>query len=364
MNYSGKYTSVEIPDIFYVFSPSIISISGANEGIKINSVNYVVKSYEDDTSYEDTLTYNGEEEIRRDIGYFLRQFFNIERLNILDVMFEGRAETIKYLTFDLYIKTNMGEDSIEDSLLDIPVVFGSVKPFKTYYGSETIKIKKFKEYPFSLTFLLKQSQTVKASVKAGLIIINVIYTNQSQYTQLANVVPDDNVFYKNASKYKIVAENSACVDTSTSWPFIDLTDAENFTYNVEQSNKNTGVYLAWLNMMGGINYYLFDKINETLQVSEEEYKKKEYYRFSVSDDIPQRNKSAKRVLTLGVPLAEKQEYSYIEDVVLSPMVYMLTESKDAMIRVNVVTGDFERTGAELQDFTFQIELPEEYTVKL
>ena len=362
MNYSGKYTSVEIPDIFYVFSPSIISISGANEGIKINSVNYVVKSYEDDTSYEDTLTYNGEEEIRRDIGYFLRQFFNIERLNILDVMFEGRAETIKYLTFNLYIKTNMGEDSIEDSLLDIPVVFGSVKPFKTYYGSETIKIKKFKEYPFSLTFLLKKSQTVKSKVDVGITVTTVIYTNKSQYTQLANVVPKGT--FLNVSKYKIVAENSACVDTSTSWPFIDLTDAENFTYNVEQSNKNTGVYLAWLNMMGGINYYLFDKINETLQVSEEEYKKKEYYRFPVSDDIPQRNKSAKRVLTLGVPLAEKQEYSYIEDVVLSPMVYMLTESKDAMIRVNVVTGDFERTGAELQDFTFQIELPEEYTVKL
>lgn len=362
MRYTGQYVSVEIPDIFYVFSPSIISISGANEGIKINSVKYVVKSYEDDTSYEDKLIHNGEEEIRRDIGYFLRQFFNIERLNILDVI-EGRAETIKYLTFDLYIKTNMGEDSIEDTLLDIPVIFGSVKPFKTYYGSETIKIKRFKEYPFSLAFLLKQSQTVKARVKGGLIIIIVIYTNQSQYTQLANVVPDD-IFYKNASKYEIAAENSACVDTSTNWPFIGLVDGENFTYHVETSSKNTGVYLAWLNMMGGINYYLFDKINETLQVSEEEYKKKEYYRYSVSDDISQRNKSAKRVLTLGVPLVEKQEYSYIEDVLLSPMVYMLTESKDAMIRVNVVTGDFERTGAELQDFTFQIELPEEYTVKL
>ena len=46
------------------------------------------------------------------------------------------------------------------------------------------------------------------------------------------------------------------------------------------------------------------------------------------------------------------------------MVYMLLETKDSLIRVNVKTGDFDRTSAELQDFVFKIELPEELTIKI
>lgn len=67
---------------------------------------------------------------------------------------------------------------------------------------------------------------------------------------------------------------------------------------------------------------------------------------------------------LSVPMADKNEYSYIEDVLYSPEVYVYDIDKYAFIKVNVQTGDFERTSAELQDFVFKIELPEELTIKI
>ena len=45
-------------------------------------------------------------------------------------------------------------------------------------------------------------------------------------------------------------------------------------------------------------------------------------------------------------------------------VYVYDIDKYAFIKVNVQTGDFERTSAELQDFVFKIELPEELTIKI
>lgn len=47
-----------------------------------------------------------------------------------------------------------------------------------------------------------------------------------------------------------------------------------------------------------------------------------------------------------------------------PEVYVYDIDKYAFIKVNVQTGDFERTSAELQDFVFKIELPEELTIKI
>ena len=120
----------------------------------------------------------------------------------------------------------------------------------------------------------------------------------------------------------------------------------------------------WLNSLGGRSYFLFKNKGETLNIEKEEYNKKNYMNNAIFDTVKQCNKIAKRVLTLALPLAEKNIYDYVEEVLYSPMVYMFDIKANAFIRVNVQTGDFERTSAELQDFVFKIELPEELTIKI
>ena len=50
-------------------------------------------------------------------------------------------------------------------------------------------------------------------------------------------------------------------------------------------------------------------------------------------------------------MSDKEEYSYIESVLTSPEVYMYNIDSALFTKVNVVTGDFEKTGAELVKYS-------------
>lgn len=356
---SSQHSSIELSDIAYVFSPNIVKIEG-RDTTKIQSVTVYMTAYEEDFHIEYTLNFNNKSEVTFDISYALRNLFkSIDLTDRPNVSYE----TFKSVALYFYVNTDNGQDTY-DGLEEYPVVFGALKPFKYYFNGEVIKIKQFDGLPLSLYFPLRRNAVIQESLNNS----RILYENSSGHNEvidlyrsipyIINVGP---IGY--GEKYQVgLMDNVLALDTYDSYPFVETFNS-NFIYEILFQKDPGGIYLMWLNSLGGRSYYLFCKKRESLSVEKDEYNKPNDYK-GIVNDVHQWNKQAKRKLTLAIPLAEKEEYDYVEEVLYSPMVYMYERFSGSFIRVNVKTGDFERTSAELQDFVFDIELPEEYTIKI
>lgn len=351
MNSEKEYSAVEISDICYCFSPFIVK-STCNSGIdRIDFVIYMGGSL----VYNDSLYYNKEKEIRRDVSGILRALFDYKGIRF---DYGNSVENSSYrFNIDMYIVSENGKE--EHLFYNIILIYGAVKYGELYYGKNSNKkIKHFIEFPFYIDFLIKPGGRIKDS--SGSIIQ---YNNMGTLGDIFKYYPNQKRILKPYTVSCIYGGIS--VDTN-SYPYITKTEilSTSIVYNVTVDTCTEGVYLMWLNREGMRSFYLFKNMGVTTTVEGEEYQKTLSYNTSYIENPKQVNKEATKVITLAVAMADKEEYSYIESVLTSPEVYMYDRESRLFTKINVVTGDFERTGAELQDFTFQIELPEEYTVKL
>ena len=354
-----NYSSIELSDIAYVFSPNIVKIEG-RDTTKILSVTVYMTAYEDDFKIEYTLNFNNKSEVTFDISYALRHLFKSIDITMYS---NSNHATFKSVALYFYVNTDSGQDAYE-SVESYPVVFGALKPFKYYFNKEVIKIKQFDGLSFSLYFPLRPNAVIQEDLNNN----KVLYENTSGHSEVIDLFIG-NPYITNVGtlgygeKYHVgLMDNGIALGTFDSYPFVEALNSY-FIYKILFQEDTGGIYLMWLNSLGGRSYYLFCNKGESLSIEKEEYNKPNDYK-GIVNDVPQWNKKAKRTLTLAIPLAEKEEYDYVEEVLYSPMVYMYERQSGEFIRVNVKTGDFERTGAELQDFVFDIELPEEYRIKI
>lgn len=347
MNFTGDYSILKLNVFAYVFSQNMVIIEAQN--CEINKVDIYIYD-NNNTEYRDGWVFNSVDKVERDISYQLRQFFSIDSL----LTGTGYSETSIEVSIGVSIYTTLGIDTFESRCV---LIFGAVKPFKYYFNNSIVKVKQFSNLPFSVDFLLKP----KGRVDQSLLPEN-LYINSRSVTAMINVDLQKPAI-KDGKSYLVYTSDTISVNTNDDYPLIG-TEAGNMTYFIRYSDCTDGIYLMWLNSLGGRSYFLFKNKGETLNIEKEEYNKKNYMNNAIFDTVKQCNKIAKRVLTLALPMIDKTEYGYVEEVLYSPMVYMLSETKDSFIRVNVKTGDFDRTSAELQDFVFKIELPEELTIKI
>lgn len=349
MKSEQTYSTVEISNIGYCFSPFIVraeAISG------ITGMDIVVYC-NGENAYIESLQFNGEKEIRKDISGIMQAVFDYIGMNI--EMHTGLTEnTLKRFDFTISVyTTSAGEDH---DLQNVTFVYGAVDYGRKYYEQNVNKkIKHFVNFPFGIDFLLSSGATIASSS------LKEPFTYQGQGDAIFLLYVD-----AMGGNYSAGVNNGGIEVNTMAYPFIDTTvlDASNSDYNVTVDTCTEGVYLMWLNREGMRSFYLFKNMGVTTTVEGEEYQKTTSYNTSYIENAKQVNKTSTKTITLAVSMADKEEYTYIESVLTSPEVYMYNSESNLFTKVNVVTGDFERTGAELQDFTFQIELPEEYTVKL
>lgn len=349
MTSEQEYSTVEISNIGYCFSPFVVraeAISG------ITGMDIVV-FYNGDNAYSESLQFNGEKEIRKDISGIMQAIFNYP--GMITVMRTGLTEnTLKRFDFTISVHTtSAGEDH---DFQNVTFVYGAVDYGRKYYKQNVNKkIKHFVNFPFGIDFLLSTG----ASIASGSLKEPFTYQGQGDAIVL---LYDDGM----GGNYSAGVNNGGIEVNTMAYPFIDSTvlDAENSSYNVTVDTCTEGVYLMWLNREGMRSFFLFKNKGVTTAVEGEEYKKTPSFNTSYIEDTKQVNKTATRSISLAVSMADKEEYSYVEDVLLSPEVYMYDQNTGIFTRVTVEDGEFERTGAELQDFTFKIQLPEINTVKL
>jgi len=349
MTSEQEHSTVEISNIGYCFSPFIVRAE-ASSGITGMDI-FVF--YNGENAYSESLQFNGEKEIRKDISGIMQAVFDYIGMNI--EMYTGLTEnTLKRFDFTISVyTTSAGEDH---DFQNVTFVYGAVDYGRKYYEQNVNKkIKHFVNFPFGIDFLLSTG----ASIVSGSLKEPFKYRKQGDAIVLLYV---DEM----GENYSAGVENGGIEVNTMAYPFIDSTvlDASNSSYTVTVDTCTEGVYLMWLNREGMRSFYLFKNMGVTTTVEGEEYQKTLSYNTAYIENPKQVNKTSKKDITLAVAMADKEEYSYIESVLTSPEVYMYNSESNLFTKVNVVTGDFERTGAELQDFTFQIELPEEYTVKL
>lgn len=350
LNGSNEFTQIELNDIGYLFSQNIVKISTTNTKIKEVEISV---SENGSKSYKERWVFNEVTGAKRDISYILREFIDLERLNPFS---DGKSETcVNTLSLSFNVITNDGTD-IYSGIDNYTIIFGAMRPYDSIFNRDSnIKVKSFVNFPFSLDFPLMKGGAVKYSNES-----DVRYRHQESGNALISLNSPGG-YYGN---YKVSMLKSFTTNTYNNYPFVLLNQSSNVKYEVDIDTCISGIYLMWLNHWGGKSYFLFKKKGDMLKVDGEEYNKKNIYDLRLNDTVNQWNKTAKRVLTLALPLAEKNIYDYVEEVLYSPMVYMFDINANAFIRVNVQTGDFERTSAELQDFVFKIELPEELTIKI
>lgn len=349
MTSEQEYSTVEISNIGYCFSPFVVraeAISGIT-GMEISV------SYNQEVVYFESLQFNGEKEIRKDISGIMQAVFDYIGMNI--EMYTGLLEnTLKRFDFTISVYTkDAGEDH---DFQNVTFVYGAVDYGRKYYAQNVNKkIKHFVNFPFGIDFLLSPG----ASILSGSLKEPFTYQGQENAIVLLSVDEME-------GNYNIGCNNGGIEVNTMRYPFIDSTvlDTSNSSYNVTVDACTDGVYLMWLNREGMRSFYLFKNMGVTTTVEGEEYQKTLSYNTTYIENAKQVNKTATRSISLAVSMADKEEYSYIEDVLFSPEVYMYEPNTGVFTRVTVEGGEFERTGAELQDFTFRIQLPEINTVKL
>lgn len=349
MTSEQEHSTVEISNIGYCFSPFIVRAE-ASSGITGMDI---VVFYNGENAYSESLQFNGEKEIRKDISGIMQAIFNYP--GMIPVLYTGLTEnTLKRFDFTISVYTTSAGDAHD--FQNVTFVYGAVDYGRKYYEQNVNKkIKHFVNFPFGIDFLLSPGASIaSASLKEP-------FTYQGQGDAIFLLMVD-----KMGVNYSAGVENGGIEVNTMAYPLIDSTilDASNSGYNVTVDTCTEGIYLMWLNREGMRSFYLFKNKGITTTVEGEEYQKTPSYNTDYIENAKQVNKTSKKALTLAVAMADKEEYSYIESVLTSPEVYMYNSESNLFTKVNVVTGDFERTSAELQDFTFQIELPEEYTIKL
>ena len=349
MTSEQEYSTVEISNIGYCFSPFIVraeAISGIT-GIEISV------SYNQEAVYFESLQFNGETEIRKDISGIMQAIFNYP--GIMTSMYTGLTEnTLKRFNFTISVYTKDGGE--DHDFQNVTFVYGAVDYGRKYYEQNVNKkIKHFVNFPFGIDFLLSTGAYITSSS------LKEPFTYQGQGNAIVLLNVDEM-----AGNYSAGVEKRGIEVNTMAYPFIDSTvlDALNSNYTVIVDNCTDGVYLMWLNRDGMRSFFLFKNKGVTTTVEGEEYKKTPSFNTAYIEDTKQVNKTATRSISLAVSMADKEEYSYVEDVLLSPEVYMYEPNTGIFTRVTVEDGEFERTGAELQDFTFRIQLPEINTVKL
>lgn len=143
---------------------------------------------------------------------------------------------------------------------------------------------------------------------------------------------------------------------------------------LEKSDHTKGVYLKWLNTMGGYNYWLFENTysidRSTKQLGE------------INTDFNNIDSTFGRTATLGkesqdtikvvAELLNEDERAIVQGILDSPKIYLFTGRPYAQndyndwVEVTLKTGNARIKNARqpLTNFTFDLELPQRYTQTL
>ncbi|WP_417368802.1 hypothetical protein [Flavobacterium beibuense] len=153
------------------------------------------------------------------------------------------------------------------------------------------------------------------------------------------------------------------------------TDSDNDTFiTLEKIPYKKGAYLKWLNSFGGYSYWLFENTYSIDRSTK--------YMGEIDNDYNNIDRSFGRSIQIGkesidsykitAELLSENERRIVEGILESPKVYFFTgkplsqNNKNNWVEVTLKTGSarVKNPKQPLTNFTFDIELPQRYTISL
>jgi hypothetical protein len=363
----NKLTSkgdVEYPaEQHFVFNPAIVWVKGSNANAKVT---VTVSDDINDEVYSEVREVSSSGEVVFDISAFMQMHFG--RPDLVDVSYgidydrsggnqsQGMLSPFSRL---MYISLTYEDASGVTTLLQGEMITGIWGYCEQSYDEFTYRRKQrtvwlWDEYPATLDFLARgvSDDTLDVTLDYGRynsVVRDIEYT-AGRY--LVPITLSQNVFQGRWEGGELIdiAEGDA------GW-------VEHIKI-VAMPDCGGGVYLRWLDNLGGVRYFLFKKVGEELEASADEWQDGtlrdtratfSYVQFQMSG---RQSFSRRKIVTLGVKLANKDMREHLVTLLSSPQVDVFDYWDDDVSpywhRVQVEPSKYTDNGKEMQDFVVKI----------
>lgn len=347
----------------FVFNPAIVRVRGSNANAKAT---VTVSDDQNDEVYSEVREASSSGEIVFDISAFMQMHFG--RPDLVDVSYgieydrsggnrsQGMLSPFSRL---MYISLTYEDASGVTTLLQGEMITGIWGYCEQSYDEFTYRRKQrtvwlWDDYPATLDFLARgvSDDTLDVTLDDGRyesVVRDIEYT-AGRY--LVPITLSQNIFQGRWEGGELIdiAEGDA------GW-------VENIKI-VAMPDCGGGVYLRWLDNLGGVRYFLFKKVGEELEASADEWQDGtlrdtmatlSYVQFPMSG---RQSFSRRKIVTLGVKLANKDMREHLVTLLSSPQVDVFDYWEDDVSlywhRVQVEPSKYTDNGKEMQDFVVKI----------
>lgn len=340
--------TLQYPDeIGFAFNPCLLIASGEN----VNGMTVVVAGH--------TVTYEAlGGKVYADIRAFIQSLFDTSAFGNIDYTEESNKSPLG-LSVDITVTAGAGEFSFTTFY-----VWGALNYGETYNGYREVTY--FQGMPFTLGFYNDGREGA------------VLFSNDGKATSLVRLdgegVFDLPIPKPSANNVYHVYDFKGTLASTTFTDVFDLTFSKigDGTYTLKatvnvQSVCGDGVYLRWIDRKGMYCYYYFEKGDESHETeASETFLRNNLLAWDMSYGYKggagrRQTYTREDTVTLCAPLANDATWAFLLDLLTSPVVDMLLSwdgETAEWVSVSVDGGTFTKNGTALQDFEFNIILPQ------
>lgn len=374
-----RYKSTSKGDVYYpaeqhfVFNPAIVRVQGSNANAKAT---VTVSDDINDEVYSEVREASSSGEIMFDISAFMQMHFG--RPDLVDVSYgieydrsggSGSQGMLSPFSRLMYITLTYEDASGVTTLLQGENVTGIWGYCEQSYDEFTYRRKDrtvwlWDDYPATLDFLASGASNGAMSVamerEDGRYVSGVDGIGATAGRYLVPITLSQDIFQGHYEGGELIG-----------WVEADADWVENIKI-VAMPDCGGGVYLRWLDNLGGVCYFLFKKVGEELEASADEWQDGRlrdtratfsYVQFPMSG---RQSFSRRKVITLGVKLANKDMREHLATLLASPQVDVFDYWDDDVSpywhRVQVEPSKYTDNGKEMQDFVVKI-IDEQYNTQ-
>ncbi|MFV0469742.1 MAG: hypothetical protein ACK5MK_12540 [Dysgonomonas sp.] len=279
-------------------------------------------------------------------------------------------ELYKQLNFKIIVKDNVICEA------SVPIIWGALQIGETYTQSK--KLTAFRGYPFSFSLFSAEAPE------------NIIWrSNGDGFEEYTNVLQagkhnlniDTFLWHDDVRSVDFVidkGENYSPFDYTFDYTFRGFgVDSVKIKIDVEDDCDDEACYLRWINRWGEWNYYLFHRKSESSQTTDNSVQFDSYFTTVGFDSVGYHpgtggsiGKTVKQTIGLYASLVNSDTFDFLSQLVQSPVVDLFMGYADDMasterwVNVKTQAGTFAKSSDHLQDFEFNLIMPETFTANL
>lgn len=330
--YAGREITITAPDLAFAFNPITIQVDGLLQGNGLlNDATVICNGFK--------MT---KEVMKEDPVYFDLSAIAISMFERNDFHIINEQDNVLYKEIELTVAP-IGYK------FTIPTIWGALQIGETY--TQHKKLTYFKEYPFTIPLFLP--------AKLDVYFDGVYYKtlDKGKYNIDINDLPN----IKNISAFGTEMRSIFDLTFDSTFQPEKVLIPQNISIEINNDNCLTdGVYLRWINKHGEYNYYLFRQTTTANEIKDldvtfdDSYRTVDYtnkYHNAITKSI---GKQFTQTIKLFASLVNAETYSFLIDMLQSPVVDMYFKDVDSWQGVMLADGTFTETTSTLQDLEFSL----------